>query len=92
MQNPMQIFHFQSAEMWKRFKKHTCAYRYPPYKLLNSKLKGKSRLPGPDIQFTPVDDAGELKENREPTPHPHTVLGRYIHIITGVVFEGLPEK
>lgn len=50
------------------------------------------RLPGPDVQLTPVDDARELEENGEPTPHPHTVLRRYIHVITGVVFEGLPGK
>lgn len=50
------------------------------------------RLPGPDVQLTPVDDARELEENGEPTPHPHTVLRRYIHVITGVVLEGLPGK
>lgn len=54
--------------------------------------KGEPRLPGPDIQLTPVDDAGELEENGEPPPHPHAVLRRYIHVITGVVFEGLPER
>lgn len=46
-------------------------------------------LPGPDIQLTPVDDAGQLKENWEPPPHPHSVLCGYIHVITGVIFEGL---
>lgn len=60
-------------------------------RLRNSRLK-VNRLPGPDIQFTPVDDAGEFEENGEPPPHPHTVLGCYIHVITGVVFERLPEK
>lgn len=49
-------------------------------------------LPGPDIQLTPVDDAGQLKENREPPPHPHAVFGGYIHVITGVIFEGLQEQ
>lgn len=47
--------------------------------------------PGPDVQFAPVDDAGELEENGEPAPHPHTVFGCYIHVVTGVVFEGLTQ-
>lgn len=58
------------------------------------KLHGSSKThkPGPDIQFTSVDYAWELEENGEPSPHPHTVLRRYIHVITRVVFERLPEK
>lgn len=51
-----------------------------------------SDLPGPDIQFTPVDDAGELKEYREPSAYPHTVLRRYIHVITGVILKGLQRN
>lgn len=49
-------------------------------------------LPGPDIQFTPVDDAGELKEYWEPPTHPHTVLRRYIHVVTGVILKGLQKN
>jgi hypothetical protein len=49
-------------------------------------------LPGPDVQFTPVDDAGELKEDGEPSSHPHPVLRGYIHVIAGVVFEGLARE
>lgn len=52
----------------------------------------KTHKPGPDIQFTSVDYAWELEENGEPSPHPHAVLRRYIHVITCVVFERLPEK
>ena len=51
----------------------------------------KALSPGPDVQLAPVDDAGELKQDGEPASHPHPVLGRYIHVITGVVLEGLPR-
>lgn len=53
--------------------------------------EGPGLSPGPDVQLAPVDDAGELKQDGEPASYPHPVLGRYIHVIAGVVLEGLPR-
>lgn len=53
---------------------------------------GDLLLPSPDVQLTPVDDAGELKENGEPSSHPHAVLRSHVDVITGVVFERLAHK
>ena len=45
--------------------------------------------PGPDVQLAAVDDAGQLKQDGEPPPHPHAVAGGDVHVITGVLPEGL---
>ena len=45
--------------------------------------------PSPDIQFTSVDDAGELEEHREPAFHPHTVLLRNVEIFPSMLAEHL---
>lgn len=46
-------------------------------------------LPGPYIQLAAVDDAGQLKEDREPASHPHPVPWGHVHVITGVLPQSL---
>lgn len=41
--------------------------------------------PGPDVQFTSVDDAGEFKQDGEPASHPDAVARGDIHVIACVL-------
>ena len=57
--------------------------------VLNELTKSTRDWPSPDIQFTSVDDAGQLEEHREPAFHPHAVLLRNIEIFPSMLAEHL---